>query len=887
MNDASPTPTSSTREVADNEALAQRCEAVAGAAVGAIDWLASAAELVGDQAAGMARDFRREARRARKLAAAARRPMCVSVFGPSQQGKSYLVGSLARKNAKAAMIRFGDETRDFVVDLNPDGTKESTGLVTRFTVRPVPTLPGMPVAFRMLSQTDIIKIMANAFMEDFNRDTVTELAPEAIEATLAKLRKRAAREPVDGFGEDDVYDLFEYFERYFRNHPSHAALKPNTWREMEGLAPRLAIADRVELFGLLWNGTPTMTRVATLLIQALATLGFPDEAFSPLAAVIPKQTSVIDVQTMATLGQPGGETVTVATRGGARVELARPVLTAIIAELQLQLAEKPFDFFDHTDLLDFPGARPRGEENAQEAEKEAARNIYMLFRRGKVAYLYQRYLAEQELTSMLLCLKPGNQDTPTVPHMVNDWIAGTHGATAEARASQDVALFLVYTWFDAEFGLKAGQKDDSVERWSIRFETTLHSFLGKSHEWVEDWAGGKPFNNTFWLRNPTVFDKGLIDYDAANVEIGFRDPQRLAMLRGNYLANPDVQRYVADPGRAWDAAMVLNDGGIAFIAERLAPMCNPAVKRRQVSEQLKALAARFRSRLEPLHVSDNREAELLKRRDEARQVGRQLLACAQSQAFGLLLRELQVVGEDLAGLFRKEQLAAADGPSVISAPLGRRTTARALHDDFDATFDDETFAAAPAAQSADEAELIDVPDMLARSAVTNWLDQINRFAERADVPALFQIERECVAFLVGQLAAAARRLRLRETIAQHMRDRAAYQERLSDRMVKPVMIAERRLNDFVTWLGFDALPIESRPRAGRDRRPVFVHPDAAEEFPPLGETPAAYDSNFYIDWASSFVRLVEDNVRGADGRQADNPANKRLGEILGALRTAL
>lgn len=890
MNDANPIAPSSTREAADNEALAQRCEAVAGAAVGAIDWLASAGELVGDQAAGMARDFRREARRARKLAAAARRPMCVSVFGPSQQGKSYLVGSLARKEAQAALIRFGDETRDFLRDINPDGAKESTGLVTRFTVRPVPTLPGLPVAFRMLSQTDIIKIMANAFMEDFNRDTVTELTPEAIEATLAKLRKRAVREPVDGFGEDDVYDLFEYFERYFRNHPSHAVLKPNTWREMESLAPRLPIAERVELFGLLWNSTPTMTRVATLLIQALAKLGFPDEAFSPLAALVPKEKSVIDVQTMATLGEPGGETVTVATRGGVRAELARPVLTAIIAELQLQLAEKPFDFFDHTDLLDFPGARPRGEENAQEAEKEAARNIYMLFRRGKVAYLYQRYLAEQELTSMLLCLKPGNQDTPTVPHMVDDWIASTHGATAQARSRQDVALFLIYTWFDEEFKLKAGQDDGSVERWSIRFETTLRSFLGKSHEWVDNWANGKPFHNIFWMRNPTVFAEGLIDYDAAKRETGLRNPVRLATLRERYLANPDVQRHLADPGRAWDAALKLNDGGVAFIAERLGPVCNPAVKRRQVAEQMKALVARLASRLEPLHVSDDRDAELLKRREEARHVGRQLLACAQSQAFGLLLRELQVVGEDLSSLFRKEQLAAADGPSVINAPLGTRTTAKALHDDFDATFDDETFDAPtpvpkPAAASTDESELIDVPDMLARSAVTDWLDQMNRFVERADVPALFQLEREGVAFLVGQLAVAARRLKLRETIAQHMRDRAAYHERLSDRMIKPVMIAERRLNDFVTWLGFDALPIDSRPRAGRDRRPVFVHPEAAEDFPPLAETPAAYDSNFYIDWASSFVRLVEDNVRGADGRQADNAANKRLGEILGALRT--
>ncbi len=78
----------------------------------------------------------------------------------------------------------------------------------------------------------------------------------------------------------------------------------------------------------------------------------------------------------------------------------------------------------------------------------------MLLRRGKVAYLYQRYLAEQELTSMLLCLKHSNQEVRTVPAMVRNWIDSTHGATPEARKGQDVALFLVLTMFDMEFEIE-------------------------------------------------------------------------------------------------------------------------------------------------------------------------------------------------------------------------------------------------------------------------------------------------------------------------------------------------------------------------------------------------------------------------------------------------
>jgi hypothetical protein len=246
----------------ENEALAARCEAVAEVASGAIAWIGEADELVREEGPALARDFRREALRARKLANAARRPMCVSVFGPSQQGKSYLIASLARKGANPTTIRFGEELRGFNRDINPDGGKESTGLVTRFSTRPVLGLPGMPVVCRMLSETDIVKIMANAFMEDFDRDTVMPLDAMVIDATFSRLRAKAASAPTGRLSEDDVYDLYEYFERYFLNHPAHLALKPSGWREIEALAPRLALADRVELYALLWNATPTMTSTA-------------------------------------------------------------------------------------------------------------------------------------------------------------------------------------------------------------------------------------------------------------------------------------------------------------------------------------------------------------------------------------------------------------------------------------------------------------------------------------------------------------------------------------------------------------------------------------------------------------------------------------------------
>lgn len=878
-------------DAALNETLARQAEGVANAAGEALAWLGATDDpRAKERAAALGRDLRRAAQRARALAKAARRPMCVSVFGPSQQGKSYLVGSLARRDPDPCLIRFGAETRDFFADINPAGGKESTGLVTRFTVRPVQGLPGLPVVCRMLSQGDVIKIVANAFMEDFDRDTVRAMEPAEVEAWIARFRARAAAEPAADFTADDVFDLFEYFERYFRNHPVHAALKPGPWRELETLAPRLSIPDRIELLGLLWNGTPTLTRVATRMVSALASLGFPEEACASLDALVPRESSIIDVETMLGIEKDGPATLEVATRAGARVRLDRAVLTAITAELCLQLADQPYDFFGHTDLLDFPGARSREKYRADDTEAVAQSQVFWLLRRGKVAYLYQRYLQEQELTSMLLCFRDSNQEVASVPLMVADWIEQTHGATPAQRAQRaDVSLFLILTMFDREFELKAGQKDDTVERWSTRFETVIKSFLAKTHDWPLNWSPGRAFDNSFWLRNPAVKNPGLLDYDAEGREAGFRDAARMAMLRANFIANEDVQRHFADPAAAWDAAMALNDGGARRIAEKLRPVCNPGLKRAQVAQQLGLLAARLAQELAPFHVSGDTEAELAKRLEEAQRALDQVSDCAEAQAFGLLLREMQVEVMDLLRLFGAEARRAADNGAALARPIGQSVDASSLRSAMRQAIAGRTATppAAPAAPTRGESAPRDLAEVLAAAALRHWQETLHRLAAREDTAELFRLDRQGLTTLVSQLVEAERRLGLRDAMARRMREALAYQQGMADRFVKPAMIAERALNDHVTFLGFHDVPPGARPPAwSATARPIFARPPASDDIPALSETPAAFEQDLVMDWAAAFVATVEANVRNVGGAQLDIEANARLGRILAALRDA-
>ncbi|MGH6921802.1 MAG: virulence factor SrfC family protein, partial [Geminicoccaceae bacterium] len=341
------------------ERLATRARETADAAQGALQWFSDEANAgsVGQEQRALNREFRRFATAARKLEQAVARPMCVGVFGPSQAGKSYLVSVLARPGEKPLIADFDGQGIDFIAEINPEGGKESTGLVTRFSLTRQAHPPGFPVCLRLLSEADVIKLIANTFFLD--GDLTEEAVPsrEDIEAALRAARAAAGGD-VPGLGEDEVYDIQEYVEKHFRGSEQARALQP-FWEEAAQLAPRLQPEGRGALLAILWGGHEPFTRLYRLLAEALARLGHPADAFAPLDALIPRGESIIDVATLGGLGAAGGSMLKIAPPSGAPVELPRPVVTAITAELRIVMREPPRPFFEHTDLLDFPGARSR------------------------------------------------------------------------------------------------------------------------------------------------------------------------------------------------------------------------------------------------------------------------------------------------------------------------------------------------------------------------------------------------------------------------------------------------------------------------------------------------------------------------------------------------
>ncbi len=647
-------------------------------------------------------------------------------------------------------------------------------------------------------------------------------------------------------------------------------LGPAYWAHAAEVVPRLPPELRAEAYAPLWNNTEAFTRVARRLTTALAALGFPDIAFCGLDALMPRETSVLDADMVFGLGDAGSGMLRVVSAGGTAALIDRSVAAALIAEITVPLVERPWDFFEHTDLLDFPGARTREEITDPEGFLAQPGRLGRVFLRGKVAYLFQRYNAEQEIAAMLLCVGPSNQDVQTLPNMIDDWIGQTIGATPEARGRQRNSLFLVLTKFDGEFEVRGGEDVASGQRWTARLQSSLLDFFGKAHSWPGEWAPRRPFNNTFWLRSTAIGFAAVMDY-ANGVETGItpRAAAEVERRRTAYLGNVLIRRHFADPARAWDAALSPGDGGIGALAAALRPVCDPQTKADQVAGRIEELAADMAHRLRPYFHTGDLAAELVRAKREARGVARALLACAQAQMFGPLLRQMQVTQDLVSSVYWELQSKADDAPVPIGTVGSRSDYLNALG----GLLDDEP-APAAALQARDRF------DRFADLALAEWNRQLLALPDDPATPAVFHLPREQAAALVNEIMTAARRLTLRDRIAQDLRTRASFQHRSPGAAQKPIMLVEAGINGFVHMLDFDRMPLDQRPRPTNSDRAVFTPRPPIQGQPVLGDAPAPYDYVFHIDWIFAVARLFEDNVQDPSASGLDIPANTALGALL-------
>jgi len=847
----------------DAQTLARAFRTTVAAIRDATDWAAdprNAGKLAQDRGR-IERILRRSAMEVRRLEQTFRRPTCVGVFGPSQAGKSYLISILARKEGEESMIaKFDgpDPEVDFIKEINPLGGKEATGLVTRFTMQAEPTPPGYPVVLRLLSQSDIVKIIVNSYFQDGDQEYESPLDEQALEDHLSRYEKSCTPQPVDVLCEDDLWDIREYVTKNSGGAVTAKAIEA-AWDRIARVAPRLSVADRADFLSILWGRHKVYTELFAKLVAALQRLDFASDAFCAMDSLIPSTDGILNVSTLDGLLNPEGSALQVRTHKGGPVALPRPIVTALAMELRIVCRDEPKPFFAFTDLLDFPGYRSRKREHLQRSFRDATNAPAEYFLRGKVDYLFQSYTADLELTSLVLCLPDSNLEVATLPKAIENWIDVTHGTTPDRRMGKPTLLFFALTKFDRHLMESVGEEGNPL---ALRFETRLEAsllgpFAKSDTSWPKQWMPGAAFQNLFWIRNPNFRSEHVIRYEGRQeVEVLPERRERIAKLRDAFILSPLARTYFRDPTRAWDEVMRLNDGGIGYLAEALGVVSTPDLKLRQVGSRLLEVRREVADALKPYYVDDDyakRRAQRLEVVDTKIFGG--LNGCAERMAFGSALRGMMVDASDLYAAVSESLNRPSDtGPT---GPFGRRG----------------------------QDPQVDKWTRVANAALDRWTNMMFERSEDAAFSRRIGVGSDVLKELVVEFTAASRRADLAERIASFIRQNNSPNEQIDAIARKISLVAERRINRFVAQLDFDSLDASEQRRIFGDdlREQAFV--PRKIEFDTLDMPRKARDftSEFMSDWGEAFRATVARNAMSATAGVDDPGQNAKLGEILKAI----
>lgn len=847
-------------------------------------------DLVGLEHKSLVKMVRKSVRRATKLEHAAACNMAVSVFGPSQAGKSFLVSVLARPEGGRLVADFDDPSGalDYIREINPEGEGESTGVVTRFTITKDATPKGFPIKVALLSEADIVRTIINSFYMDGDQsETPLEAAQLSMHLDAFKGKSKSV---MPGLDLDDIYEISDYVGATFGRSAYAAALR-SFWDEAAVIAPALAIHDRAAFLSILWGGHAPLTELYLGLAQSLAEISHADEVFVGLDALVPRQTSIIDVKTLRKGDQDAA--LSLHTPGGKVVSMDRSRVCALAAELVIPMRDQPSDLFAFTDLLDFPGARNRFEQPLSKTLEDADTALPELLLRGKVAYLFDRYVADQEITSMLLCIPDSNMETLDLPTLVETWISATHGGTPTLREQSECGLFFVLTKFDKHLGDSAAEGGDST-RFERRMQASLIEKFGRSRDsWVSEWRPNQPFQNCFWLRNPNFYVDGLLDYNGDKRETGIRGEkrERVAELRDGCLQAASVQLHFTDPATAWDAALSLNDGGVRYLTDQLGHVCKPDSKLNQIKIQLSAVSADLRQAMMPFHVSDDIENRVAEKQKAASAVIDDLEAVLSRKRFGAMLAALMVDQETVQSRVsrvpssvRIDNAMSTAGASVAAA---MRPAAHLQRPGKPArpTPVQEREPQAGVSNSGGDVRTMSLEEFQAETAIEAWIEAMKQFRDGTTQRGAYGLGDMAASELIAEMIHGARRVGLSRKIADGLTD-ISFGLDVEKQAGPASILSAESINAFVAALGMNTVAMEKRPQVqGSDgtTRPVFAPRQSVDRIEILPEHPRPAAEDHWIDWVFALEALFIENAKDGNNGVANVEQNLKLGRILGGM----
>lgn len=858
--------------------------------------------------------------RARNLANSLKRvsatPMTVGFFGLSQAGKSYLISALAADNQGQLETDIGNQQRlNFIDHFNPIGSgKEATGLVTRFTYQQQPLLDSQyPLQLRLFNEIEIAIILANAWFEDFDQEAVEfEISETLIQQTLAPYIERTLSQTVPGITAEDTVALADYLRLNYRS--STSKLDMHYWPSLIRLAPYLSIAERAQVFSILWGQQKLLTDTYIQLASALHQLDLAKVIYAPISAIVQPRgdawvqtNSIMNVDTLSLLMTARDlplqvRPLTATGELGTPTTILTAQLTALTTEVVFPLANPPKDkIVEQVDLLDFPGYRTRQKllkiEDALESEGDDSSPVSKLLLRGKVAYLFERYTTLQEMNALVMCTSSFKQsEVVTVGPVISQWINNTQGATPEQRANR-CGLIWALTMMDGFIAQALNLKPEQYpEHCENMLKLTMMERFGNLN-WMKEWAPNQPFNNTFLVRKPRL-QTPFIELDAENHEIALlgQTQDKLSQLGQTFSATPAVLQHVATPQAAWDAMLTLNDGGISRFSHSFNEIANLDFKLDRIKQQLEQCQTSLLQDLERWYQAGGEEA-LSEKRKIASMLYSHLRNNSASKKqghpaiIGELLHYLKVPDEQLRNLYLSGVYEQNDSVEETSEETEIIDLFNSNDDDYVDLFSTDPTPAAPA-QPVISTNLNSHESRFAKAAFSLWVSHLRSLSERTELAKLLTLDPRVISALADEIISASYRYKLEEKIAQALLAHAKTGLRREQTVNKQLLNTQMIFQDYTAWLG--NLDLSSEQRAKRMLNLPgnvfdFYDTQGPADLPNLPEQVIEQEKPGYEyinDWLFTIADITINNAGHTEGREITPEQNSALGFVINCIKVS-
>ncbi|MEE0997999.1 MAG: virulence factor SrfC family protein [Paludibacteraceae bacterium] len=586
--------------------------------------------------------FKNYRRKLKRFGEALSENCSAAAYGESQVGKSYLISSLLSTPEAPFVIENEGVEYSFIDDINPSGgnniQQESTGVITRFTIRQSNSKMKDYVKITNLSVVDIILLLADSYYNDVKINTDSVMLNTEIDNLLCQMDGLwSSNSAQDIITEDDIRDICDYLKDIIGNNAANIC-KSNFCKIIAPVINYVASDNWVNIFGLIWNNNPELNRLFSSLVNEYKKLNFSTEVYVPFDAVLRDKGTLLKIDWLDSVCGIHRETkedelyTDVYNREGELIakDFSKAYLSALIGELTFVLPEQIANerkFLKKIDLLDFPGARSREKIK----ERQIGEVLPTILRRGKVAYLFNKYSCSLKISSVLFCHHNHQKTEPTIGSSIHNWIVDNIGESPEIRAgvlsrTNGIApLFLICTKFNNDLERSKNDMPETASKldnhWA-RFNTTIPKII-EPEKWFEEWVslGGvfsSPcFQNVYLLRDFYWSSKNQV-FDGYNEQRGTVEsrvhtfdeyPNYFDDLRNSFLVNPFVKKHFANPQQAWDdVATINNDGSKAIIRnlDAIAEVLDDA-RSEQYRRQLVEMRDEVTSVLSVYRESDNKE----------------------------------------------------------------------------------------------------------------------------------------------------------------------------------------------------------------------------------------------------------------------------------------